>query len=605
MLLLSLDRARVVSAILIAVVAVMPLALMPGIFLSHDVMPKVILLLTGAGLLLMFQRRWNPGLALLRRQRTGRLFLLLVAAQLVSLTVSTLFSNQVPLSFAGTLWRRFGLIEQAAALVVATALACTVAQRPGWSATLLRAVSICGGVAAAYGILQYFGIDPFLDRALYTIEYLGAITRPPSTMGHALYFSAYLAPIVFLSGSAALCDTAKNWRTVHAAVVILAIAAIVLSGTRSALLAVAAGGLLFAWRRLRERGRGWKLSYSVVLPVLLVLAAVALFAISPASENLRRRMLQWRTETGGPRLEMWRESPGLIAHNALIGIGPETFAVEFRKVQSAELSRTYPDFYNETPHNAFIDAACAQGIPGFLILTGVFALGWFAARKKVMSGFQAALLGIFVCSLFASPTLVASLYLWSIAGLAVASARDDEKVKSPLAPFAFGRIPAYLAASVFFFVAVALTVQDAAWAQMGRAVGRKEFIAARDAWSLATFSSAGMPGYELWGSREMASLGRALGDGQEGSSCWKMAAEAAAVAEKGSEERFSAAYQSSVLAVAAGDVQQAERKARETVQLAPNWYKGHLLLSQILQIKGENEGAEKEAQVSAALGWKR
>ena len=72
-----------------------------------------------------------------------------------------------------------------------------------------------------------------------------------------------------------------------------------------------------------------------------------------------------------------------------------------------------------------------------------------------------------------------------------------------------------------------------------------------------------------------------------------------------SEERFSAAYQSSVLAVAAGDVQQAERKARETVQLAPNWYKGHLLLSQILQIKGENEGAEKEAQVSAALGWKR
>jgi hypothetical protein len=595
---------RFVRAILIAAVAVMPLALVPGIFLSHDVMPKVILILTGAALLLLFQSRWNAGLALLWRQRTGRLFLLLVAAELFSLAVSTLFSNQISLSVAGTLWRRFGLAEQAATLVIATALACTVAQRPGWSATLLRAVSVCGGVAAAYGILQYFGVDPLLDRALYTIDYLGGITRPPSTMGHALYFSAYLAPIVFLSGSAALCDIAGNWRKVHAATVILTLAAIVLSGTRSGLLAVIAGGLFFGWRRLRERGTGWKPSYSVVLPALLVLAAAGLFAISPASANLGHRMLQWKTETGGPRLQMWRETPGLIARHALIGTGPETFAVEFRKIQSAELSRAYPDFYNETPHNAFIDAACAQGIPGILILTGVFTLGWFAARGTMAAGFEAALLGIFVCSLFASLTLVASLYLWSIAGLAAASMPGDANAKSPLR-FAFPRIPAYVAAAAFLFVAAALAMQDAAWAELGRAVGGKDFMAAREAWREATTVSAGMPGYELWGSREMASLGRALGDGQDGRSCWKMAAEGAAEAEKTSEERFSAAYQSSVLAIAAGDVQQAERKARETVELAPNWYKGHLLLSQILQIEGENEGAEKEARVSAALGWKR
>jgi Tfp pilus assembly protein PilF len=114
-----------------------------------------------------------------------------------------------------------------------------------------------------------------------------------------------------------------------------------------------------------------------------------------------------------------------------------------------------------------------------------------------------------------------------------------------------------------------------------------------------------MPGYELWASREMASLGRSLGNTEAGASCWRMASDAAALAETRSEERFSAAYQSSVLAVAAGNLKRAELKARETIRLAPNWYKGHLLLSQILQIAGQNQDAAREAQISTVLGWRR
>lgn len=55
---------------------------------------------------------------------------MLIAAQFVSLLLSTLLSDQFPLSFAGTVWRRFGLMEQTAVLVIAAAIACLAASRP-------------------------------------------------------------------------------------------------------------------------------------------------------------------------------------------------------------------------------------------------------------------------------------------------------------------------------------------------------------------------------------------------------------------------------------------------------------------------------------------
>ena len=598
----------IVRAILVVVLAATPLALVTGTFLSHDVIPKTILILTGAALLLFLLPQWWKGLGVLWDKPRGRLFLLLVGAQFASLLVSTVFSERLPLSLAGTVWRRFGLIEQSAVLVIAIAVVCSAALWPVFVTTLLRAAVVCGGVAACYGILQYFNFDPFLDRSLYSIDYFGGVTRPPATMGHALYFSAYLVPIVFIAASLAGCDNSPLWRRIHTAVAVGACAAIVVSGTRSAVLALLGGGILFLWRQSRDRIAGVSWKYAAV-PAIAI-GASAIFIVSPPGANLRHRLLQFRTETGGPRLQMWRESPALIGEHPLLGAGPETFAAEFRRIQSAALSRAYPDFFNETPHNAFLDAACAQGIPGLLILAGIFALAFSARaggvgeRDSLRTGLAAALLGILISSMFASLVLVTSLFLWSIAGLAVGmcpGATDEV----PALRIVIARIPAALAGVVILIAATALSVQDAAWAQLGVDAGRGDFAAASQAYSIATSFLVGLPGYELWGSRTMASLGRSLGNAPDGAAAWKLAADAAALAEVRNEEPFSAAYQSSVLAVAASDVTRAEIKARKVIRLAPNWYKGHLLLSQILQITGKNQEAARESALSESLGWKK
>jgi hypothetical protein len=459
-------------------------------------------------------------------------------------------------------------------------------------------------VAALYGTLQYFGVDPFLSPELYTEKFLGSVVRPPATMGNSIYFSAWLVPIALLAASYSQTETRKIRSWIYGGVAVLACLAILLAGSRGAVLAVAAGALVLMFPgggRKRIFSRGLAAAASLLVAIALALS------LSPAGENFRHRLVQWRGDIGGTRLGVWRDSPALIREHPLLGTGPETFAAEFRAIESPTLSRAYPDFYHETPHNAFLDAASAQGVPGALILAGVFWLGLRRLRGPGLPrGLQAALLGILIASLFASLTLVMSMYLWTLAGLGAGISGDapDMSAESRSSYAGFRRVPAIAAGAVFLAAAISLGVEDRAYEQLQDDAGARNFAEASNAYAVATSFSVGTPGYELWSSREFATLGRSLGNTPEGAGAWRKAWEAAALAEKKSEERFSAAYQSSVLAVTAGDLTRAESKAGEAIGLAPNWYKPHLLRGQILQAMGRNEEAAKEMELSRDLGWR-
>ncbi len=589
-------QSKAVGAILTVLLAVTPLGLLTEVLLSHDVIPKVVMILAGGALLLFLLPKWAGGLSVLWRGTEGRIFLCLVVAEAISLALSTAFSTQPMLSFAGTVWRRFGAVEQVATLVIVMAIASTAAVRPEWTRSLFRAVIICGGVAALYGTLQYFGVDPFLPREWYAIDYLGGIVRPPATMGHAIYYSAYLVPIVLIAAASAFSETARIWKRIGAAVAVLGALAIILSGTRASLLALAVGGIVLG---VQLRSVGLR---QLLIGSAAILAITTAFVISPLGDNFRHRLQQWREDPGGPRVGVWRDSLTLIGERPLLGSGPETFAVEFRRIESAALSRAYPDFYHETPHNAFLDAAFAQGIPGALILAGLFAMGW---RSGADRGLQAAMAGMLIGSFFASFSLVTSMYLWAIAGVAAALSVSGRPRQPQGEPLILWLVPASLTGGVFIVVGALLAVSDAQYSKLQDAVDAKDFAAANAAWSAASAYSFGMPGYELWSSREMATLARALRKSPLSATAWSKARDASTLAEKQGEERFSAAYQSAILAVAAGDVAGAEAKARATIGMAPNWYKPHLLLAQILQATGRNDEAGQEARLSSELGWKR
>ena len=181
------------------------------------------------------------------------------------------------------------------------------------------------------------------------------------------------------------------------------------------------------------------------------------------------------------------------------------------------------------------------------------------------------------------------MYLWGIAGVVAAGEKSPGRVLKMGAR----RIVAIPAEIALIAVAVLLGVQDFAYAEVGDAVDAKDLAGAKRALERATSFGVGLPGYELWGSQEMAKL-----------KAWDEARTASALAEKRGEDRASAAYQSSILQVVNGDAVSAEAKASEAIRLAPNWYKPHLLRAQILQAMGRNEEAAREARESLNLGWK-
>ena len=144
------------------VAALVPLVITPGVLSYFDVTPKVAILLCGVALILLYSTENLSNVQVLIRSRRGRLFALLILAQWFCCALAAVLSSNRALSLNGGIWRRLGLVTE-------TGLLLYVLFAAGWMATnernvllLLRASTVSGGVAAVYGIAQYFGLDPLL-----------------------------------------------------------------------------------------------------------------------------------------------------------------------------------------------------------------------------------------------------------------------------------------------------------------------------------------------------------------------------------------------------------------------------------------------------------
>jgi O-antigen ligase len=562
-----------------AIVTLLPLILAPQLLFFYDVTPKIFVLLIGAAIALFLTlrepRAKSPAL---------RLFGILLAAQAVWLVVATAFSKDVALSFGGGGWRRFGLVSQVAVLLVAWIAAQYTAGRTDRVRHLLRAIAAAGILAALYGIAQYFGWDPLLDARAYHIgEPPLTIVRPPSTLGYVSYFATYLLSVIFAGVALALLEKSPAWKIVGAAAGLLGTVALILTGTRAAMLALFAGVLVLAfWLRSRIRAR------TVAAAGLAALALFTGFYFSPAGQLLRNRTLWFLGEpAGGSRLLLWRDSIRMAAARWLVGFGPETFSIWFPHYQSAELARQYPTFYQESPHNIFLDVLVDQGLPSALILVAMTAMGFYAAwkaRDAILAGSLAsALAALVVSQQFTAFTVPTAVFFYLTIAMLVAQAFAP--VRLPPSPPRVPRVAgAALLAAVLVGFALTLVYADAALARVAR------LIQAGDTGEAATVYHQverwGPPGMrtELWYSRTMVGAG-----------AFRQGLEAAFRAAQCAEDRENAWLNLAVLYGRQNDAAHAIESLQSAIASAPNWYKPHWLLAQVLWMEGRKGEACTEA----------
>jgi O-antigen ligase len=580
---------RLLQAVTIGLIA---LIIAPGYLFYFDVTPKVVVLLVGTAAL-------SAAGAV---RGASKSFSILILLNLASLTISTALSTRPGLSLMGTNWREFGLVPQAAALLFAW----SVAACPGNARVVLRGIAISGAAAGAYGIAQYFGWDPFLPAAAYHIgEGIWTIVRPPGTLGYVSYFATWLAVSAFLSLALQTLETAAAWRwTARAAAAICAIA-MMLTGTRAAILGLAAGVLV--WLYLR----GFRLTRRMLAGAASVVLLGAAFYFSPPGWNLRSRT-RWFSEDrlGGGRPELWRDTLQMASQRLAAGYGPETFTAGFARFESPGLAAAYPDFEYESPHNMFLDALAAQGIPGFAALVALCAAGLvaaFRARNAESPYLAAALTAGLVSQQFTGFTIPTAVIVYTTVALVSGGARVGLPSQASLA-WLPGKLKHSLPVAValaLLYCAVRLTVADGALACAPPALETGDASAA--AAQYGRYERWRFPGAaaDLWYSRASLQLAQKAQQPAVRLLALAQAQAAARRATVTANDPFDAWYNLAAFDAMNGDTLNnsaaVEQDLRASIAARPNWFKPHWALARLLALEARREEAGREAAMAVAL----
>ncbi len=515
----------------------------------------------------------------------GKLYVACLGAQFLSLAVSTIWSSNWALSVAGSSWRRDGLIAETAILLFAFMAAAWFVEDPQRIRGVLQAAVVAGAIASIYGIAQYFGWDPFLVPQSYQSgEGPFTIVRPPGTLGHADYFANWLVIVAFL----ALVGQVPDLPLARITALLSAIA-IILSGTRSALLGLVVGAIIARPRINRK----------AILTLAAAVACLAALYISPAGAKLRARV-HWSLDDvrGGARLLLWKDSLHMAMQHPVLGSGPETFTAQFPPFESVALAHAYPDFYHESPHNMFLDALTSRGIPGVLALLAMCGVAAWAARKN--KALSAALAGAIVCQQFMVLTVPTALYFYLLIAIIIATAlpapasRDHRERSLYL-------LSAPAVAIVFILFATRLLLADRAMARAEQLTASGDVFAAAQAYKTVQKWEPPTGNTDLRYSQAMTRLAASTRSFPTSVAAAQQASDAATRATESSEDRQNAWYNFATIAALRNDRTGVENGLRNAIKSAPNWFKPHWTLAQFLELTGRHGEARQEASIALEL----
>lgn len=592
------------------VAALVPLIITPGLLSYFDITPKIAVLVFGLSLSLLYPATNLSNLRALLRAPAGRWF-----AGLISLTwlvggIATAISTYPLLSLTGSNWRRYGFVVESALLLFVLLAAAWLAANQGNVVRLLRASVASGGVAALYGIAQYFGWDPWLPAKAYQAgEGPFTIVRPPGTLGHADYFAAWLLMVTFFGLALMQLEKTRWARWAARGVSVLVIIALLLNGTRSALLGLLTGMIVLV---ILNRPR---VGTRMVMIAAAVAALGTVFFFSPAGTKLRARV-HWSTEDvwGGARLLLWRDSLRMALHRPLAGYGPETFATEFPRFESAELARAYPDFYHESPHNIFLDALTRSGVASLLLLLGFCSLALWTAKSRLANArgsetgvlsrdrqgavaeLAAALVASLVCQQFVVFIVPTALYFLLLIALLVVEQEQIARERRT----ARWLVPVSVAASLLFAgFAVRLLVADRALAVVNQRIESGDAAGAAQKYlTVLRWKPAGA-GADLSYSRAMGQLAARTPIFATQLQATQQALEAAIRATRTAEDRQNAWYNLATLLAGQNNPAGVERSLQNAIAWSPNWFKAHWALAQLLEATHRH----REALTEARLAW--
>jgi len=222
------------------------------------------------------------------------------------------------------------------------------------------ALVIAGSVVAAVAVAQGLGADPFVVWGWVPAARGSARMRVFATLGNPNFVAAFIAGVLPLTFS--LASGTQRGRRWLFGLLPLHCAAILATGSRAPMLAVAAAALWICWLRARRL---------TIFFAAVALCIVALVAVTSPARSLG-------TTLRG-RIYIWKVSAPHLAEHLVAGFGPGGFAASFPEWEAQYWRRVTDDDerklsgIEDHAHNDYLEIFADYGACGVLGFLGVLA----------------------------------------------------------------------------------------------------------------------------------------------------------------------------------------------------------------------------------------
>ena len=241
------------------------------------------------------------------------------------------------------------------------------------------------GLASVYGICEVLG-----PRFVAPDTFLLHEHRIASIYGNPIFFASFLILPMALTIVCWLRSSTRVSKSVYEVLFALQFMALIMTGTRGALLGLAVGGclagVLMLWKTRMVSHRPSKLWWLALLIVSIALPIIAFPESMPS--QVFRHLAQLGDPSAKARVIIWHVAWRGFTHNPVLGVGPENFYVVFYRYFDRTLYNYvgyYQSFFDK-PHNQVLELLVTTGAIGFLAYAAIVMLAVLGLWKGYKAG---------------------------------------------------------------------------------------------------------------------------------------------------------------------------------------------------------------------------
>lgn len=340
-------------------------------------------------------------------------------------------------------YRRFEGLLSFMTYMGAFFLTLQVVDRPARIRSLARTLVVGGALVALYGVVQYLGLDPASWGRL-PFE----ANRAFSTYGNPDLLGGYLIFPLAISLALAFSESEQRMRAVYWGAFLLVAFCWLVAFVRGAwiggVVALIALGVAVVRSRTRYTVVDW--GFSGVVAVLFGIVTARSLSTNDAVMNVANRItsiFKFSEGSAQTRFQIWQAALAAIRERPIFGWGADTFRLLFPRFKPEAYTQT-AGFLSvaDNVHNYPLQLATAIGIPGLLMLYGLFVWTLVTSARSAFSrdsgpgrllvaGFWAAMLGYIVHLFFGLSVTGSTIFLWIAMGVLLSPSAEVREVRAP------------------------------------------------------------------------------------------------------------------------------------------------------------------------------